>query len=137
MRLLIDTGFFVAYLNKRDVNHSRAIDLMKQLLSGENIGFTSDYIFDEAVTVALARTGRADVAKSVGQLILGDGYDTLFSLYFTGEQVFNEAWKLFGIYSKRGLSFTDTVSLALIEMHGLDAILSFDSDFDGIVPRIS
>ena len=111
--------------------------MMKQLLSGENIGFTSDYIFDEAVTVALARTGRADVAKSVGQLILGDGYDTLFSLYFTGEQVFNEAWKLFGIYSKRGLSFTDTVSLALIEMHGLDAILSFDSDFDGIVPRIS
>ena len=124
----------MAYLNKRDVNHVRAVELMKQLLSREHTGYTSDYVFDEAVTVALVRTGKAKIAEDVGHLILSE---SLFHMFFTKEMVFNDAWRLFRIHVGRGLSFTDCVSLVLIETHGLDAVLSFDSDFDGIVPRIS
>jgi predicted nucleic acid-binding protein len=34
------------------------------------------------------------------------------------------------------LSFTDATTVALVERHGIDAVLSFDDDFDGIVERV-
>jgi hypothetical protein len=34
------------------------------------------------------------------------------------------------------LSFTDAVTIALCEQHDIDAVLSFDDDFDGTIERI-
>jgi predicted nucleic acid-binding protein len=35
-----------------------------------------------------------------------------------------------------GLSFTDATLVAQSESRGIDAVLSFDADFDGLVDRI-
>jgi len=50
---------------------------------------------------------------------------------------FKEAWKLFSRYAEKELSFTDCTSIALMNMKNIENIASFDTDFDGIVPRIS
>ena len=34
------------------------------------------------------------------------------------------------------MSFTDATTVALAERRGIDRVLSFDDDFDGIVPRL-
>jgi len=34
------------------------------------------------------------------------------------------------------LSFTDATTVALAERHGIDRVLSFDDDFNGIAPRL-
>ena len=46
-------------------------------------------------------------------------------------------WSLFTEYPERRLSFTDCTSIALMRKRGIDAIASFDRDFDGIIPRIA
>ncbi len=57
MSIFLDTGIFVAFVNEKDRNHSRAVELVDDLRRGTyGIPYTSDYVFDEAVTVALART---------------------------------------------------------------------------------
>lgn len=138
MKVFIDTGFFVAFLNKRDQNHDRALQLMRELLNGGyGEASTSDYIFDEAVTVALVRTRKIEVAESVGKLILGDRERRFFNMVYVTEIDFMEAWRRFSGLAERGLSFTDCVSVTLMDTMGFDAVLSFDSDFDGIVTRIN
>ncbi len=57
MSIFIDTGVFVGYVNKKDKNHGIAVNLLEGIMRNKyRTSFTSDYIFDEAVTVALYRT---------------------------------------------------------------------------------
>ena len=139
MSIFVDTGIFIAFFNKRDKKHKRAVELLRKAMSGDfGTLYTSDYIFDEAVTFTLKRTGRTDLAQTVGNFILGKlkGYPKLFNLLHVSLEVFSRAWKLFNKYSNRKLSFTDCTSLALTEITDIPFIMSFDSGFDGIIERI-
>ncbi len=39
-------------------------------------------------------------------------------------------------YADHELSFTDAMTVAMAKYHEIDGVLSFDDDFDGIVPRL-
>jgi predicted nucleic acid-binding protein len=134
MTIFVDAGIFVALRNAEDINHQRSKELMMAALKG-NFGriYTSDYIIDEAITTALARTKRHDVAVDVGTYILDS---PRFIKIAVDTDVFNLAWLKFKTFKGKGLSFTDCTSIALTEKQGIKQILSFDCGFDGIVQRI-
>jgi len=134
MSVFIDTGVFVAARNARDINHKRAVELLEKAIRGEyGEIFTSDYVFDEAVTVALVRTGRPDVAARTGQLILAmPGV----RMVFVDEELFKDAWARFTRLAAKGLSFTDCATLAVVDRYKIEYLLSFDKGFDGLVRRI-
>jgi predicted nucleic acid-binding protein len=50
--------------------------------------------------------------------------------------VFADAVSIFERYDDQQLSFTDASTIALCERHAIDAVVSFDDDFDGVVDRI-
>jgi len=138
MRVFVDTGVFVAFHNTRDTNHSRALELVRSIVDGElGTAYTSDYVFDEAVTTALVRTRRPENALAVGRMILGELTAPFIAILRLDDEAFKEAWRLFPQYAGRGLSFTDCSSLTLMRTAGIESIASFDADFDGIVSRIS
>ncbi len=95
--------------------------------------YTSDYVFDESVTLALVRTKRYEIAIDIGKFILSSGR---LKILFVDRIVFSDAWRIFVKYSSRRLSFTDATSIALIKRYNIDYIMSFDKHFDGIVNRI-
>ena len=134
MAVFIDTGVFVALRNADDEFHGRSIELMKQALKG---GFgrivTSDYVVDEAITTALVRTKRHDLAVDLGEYILESPRITKLPV---DEDIFKKAWQKFKLLKDKPLSFTDCTSLTIIEKKGIKHIMSFDSGFDGVVPRI-
>jgi predicted nucleic acid-binding protein len=67
MAIFIDTGIFVAALNRSDNLHEKAVPLMERALQGEfGRVCTSDFVVDEAITTALARTHRHDLAVISG-----------------------------------------------------------------------
>lgn len=102
--------------------------------------YTSDYVFDEAVTTALIRTGRVDLAIKVGKLILGseeESVPSLVRLVRVDERIFSKAWTTFKTGQFEGLSFTDHTILAHLGEFKMDALISFDTDFDGLATRIS
>jgi len=43
---------------------------------------------------------------------------------------------VFRRYDDHDLSFTDASIVALCESRGIDGLLSFDTDFDGLIERI-
>ncbi len=134
MAIFIDTGVFVAARNKSDVNRSRARELLRSGLSGE-FGrlFTSDYIVDEAVTLALVRTRNFQLATNLGKFIIDS--PRIERLAVTNDD-FDESWKTFQKLGKKFLSFTDCTSLALAKNHSIPRIMSFDSHFDGLIERV-
>jgi len=134
MAVFIDTGIFVAIRNKKDRNHQRAKDLMRRALRAEfGLIHTSDYVFDEAVTTALARTRNHQIALNTGKYILSS---PRIELNITSEEDFKLAWSKFQEIHDKPLSFTDCASLALMERHGIEQIMSFDAGFDGLTSRI-
>jgi len=138
MSVFMDTGVFVAFHNTRDTNHNRALELLRSIVDGElGTAYTSDYVFDEAVTAALVRTRRSENALAVGRMILGELTAPFLAILRLDDEAFKEAWRLFPQYAGRGLSFTDCSSITLMRTAGIESIVSFDADFDGIVSRIS
>ena len=134
MAAFVDTGIFVALRNADDEFHERSEDLMRRALKGE-FGriYTSDYVIDEAVTTALVRTRRHDLAVDVAKYVIES--PRVMKLWVTKDS-FDAAWGTFKMLKDRPISFTDCVSLALIKKNNVKQIMSFDSGFDGLIPRI-
>ena len=134
MTVFIDTGVFVALRNADDELHTRSKELMKRALKAE-FGriYTSDYIIDEAVTTALIRTRRHDLAIDIGNYIIQSPRITKL---WTTKEIFGLAWRKFKTFKDKPLSFTDCTTLAHIEKNRIKQILSFDSGFDGLIQRI-
>ena len=106
---------------------------MKRVLRAEfGAIYTSDYVIDEAITTALARTKRLELAIDVGEYILSS---PRIKKLRVSEDVFDAAWGKFKSLRKP-MSFTDCTSLALVEKGGIGRIASFDSSFDGLIERI-
>lgn len=94
---------------------------------------TSDYVINEAITTALARTRRHDLAIDAGRYIIDS--PRIIKLWTTKE-TFDLAWRKFQTLKDHPLSFTDCITLASMEQNHIKQILSFDSGFDGLTQRI-
>ncbi len=140
MSIFIDTGVIVSFVNKKDREHERAVGLIRELANGKfGQGYTSDYVFDEALTVTLARTRRVETAVNAGILILGSKerkVPALTRLLRVDEKAFHEAWRSFSSGKNPGLSFTDHTCVSLSRSFTGGMIMSFDEHFDGLLARI-
>jgi len=134
LAVFIDTGVFVALRNADDEFHTRSKELIEQALKGK-FGriFTSDYVIDEAVTTALVRTRRHDLAVDIGKYIIESPRITKL---WTIKENFDMAWQKFKTFKDKPLSFSDCVSLVLMEKNRIKQIMSFDSGFDGLTQRM-
>ncbi len=133
MSVLIDTSAIIATRNAEDKNHKNAVKFMIPALEGEHGKvFTSDYIFDEAVTLAYTRTGSKKFAYDIGRFARARP----ITMRFIEPVDFDRAWELYQQYEDKHLSFTDCTNLALMERLDIEAIFTFDSEFKGMVNLI-
>lgn len=140
MSVFVDTGVIFAHHDVDAGRHDVATNALGEVLRSTEYGhvMTSDYIYDEAVTLTFRRTGRMADAIALGRRLRGvDPYPAAIDLLHVSESLFNEAVELFEEYAEHGLSFTDVMTISFVEHHGIDAVLSFDDDFDGLVNRVS
>ncbi len=130
MSLLLDTSALVAARNAEDRNHNKAFEIMTPLLQGDyGKLFVSDYIFDEAVTLAYIRTGSKNFAYDIGRFARAKP----INFRFIEPIDFDTAWELFEQYEDKHLSFTDCTNIALMERLGIETIFTFDAEFNGLV----
>lgn len=134
LAVFVDTCIFVALHNADDNFHARSQELIAQALKGDyGTIFTSDYIIDEAITTALIRTKKHNLAMDLGKAIIESPRIT--KLWMT-ESTFKKAWEKFRTLKDKPLSFTDCTSLAFVEANKIKNIMSFDADFDGLISRV-
>jgi predicted nucleic acid-binding protein len=135
--VFVDTGVFYAHHDEDAERHDAAVAAFDAVLDGEyGQPYTSDYILDETVTLTRVRTGSFDAADTVARRILGDNpFPEVFTVLNVGASHRAETVTTFRRFDDHDLSFTDAATVALCEAHGIESVLSFDDDFDGLVDR--
>jgi len=89
---------------------------------------------DEAVTLTQARTNSVDDADTIAKRIRGsDPYLAIVELIYTTPELVAAALETFRRYDDHDLSFTDALIVSICERRDIDAVASFDSDFDGLI----
>ncbi|KTG08979.1 twitching motility protein PilT [Haloprofundus marisrubri] len=138
MSVFVDTGVFFAHHDTDADRHDQAVSAFDELLDGEyGQPYTNDYVFDETVTLTRARTGSFEAADTVASRILGeDPFPGVFEMIHVEPDDVRTSLETFRRYDDHDLSFTDATIVALCESRGIDAVLSFDTDFDGLMNRI-
>lgn len=138
MAILVDTTVLYERENKRARNHEAAKQAVDIVLAGRfGTPVISDYIVDETVTLALARTGRHELAIQAMDRLLGrGGFPQALRLRHVETAIFDAATRIFETYPDQGLSFTDATTVALAERFDIERVLSFDDDFDGLLDRV-
>ncbi|MFP8953877.1 type II toxin-antitoxin system VapC family toxin [Natrialbaceae archaeon A-arb3/5] len=138
MTVVIDTGVLYAAHDLDASRHTAASDALDAVYDG-NFGqpYVSDYIYDEAVTLTLKRSGTFTPAKQLGEKLRGvEPYPSIYEMSRVSAAAFADAVDIFEQYDDQALSFTDATTVALCRRHDIDSVMSFDDDFDGIVERI-
>ena len=134
MSVFADTGVFLAYRNKKDRYHEVALKIFRDALKGKyGQIYTSDYIYDEALTLALARTNNIDVAMDIAEVI----HSPRIKMIFVDAGLLERSTKTVRKYSGRNLSFTDAVSIEIMNEFEIEKYIGFDAHFNGIVEQVS
>ena len=129
MAVFIDTGAFMAYRNKKDVYHSEADDLLRRALQGEFGAIsTTDFIYDETLTLAMVRTGNKTVAKDISDVMLSPR----IKMMIIDAIILNKARELFFRLFDKRISFTDATTMAVMQQENIRKIITFDSHFKGM-----
>ena len=140
MSIFIDAGIFIAYGNEKDKFHAQASGLIDDITENKHgAAFTSNAVFDEAVTFLLYKTGDVRNAARVRDLIIGNkekDISQFMNLLFVDKEVLNKGWNIFVKYANKKLSFTDCTTIELMNNKDIEYLASFDGGFDGIVARI-
>lgn len=131
MPVFLDTGFILALKNKNDKNFESSQSWMKRFLKNE-FGqiFTSTFVFNELVTLALVRLKRPDVAINIGEYLLNSQKIVMIGL---SDQDFNTSWEYFQKYKEKRLSFTDCSILAQCVRINCNFLATFDTHFKGLI----
>ena len=132
MVVILDTGFIIALRNEDDQFHSTAKILMRKMLKGiYGRILINDYIFDEAVTLAMIRKKEIQFIKDLGKYCLQSERIVLINI---GEDLFFHSWKLFLKYYDQKLSFTDCTLIAIQSLFEQPCfVATFDSPLKNLV----
>lgn len=121
--IFIDANVFLAYDNKNDLHHAKALRLWQDIEGGKfEQYFTSDYVLNEVVGVTLRKLGKERALK-LGEHIL----KTVFLLNID-EHMLVEAWKEFA-RTRLSLNLVDCTNLVAIKIADAEFIATFDGEF--------
>lgn len=139
MSVFVDTGVFYAHHDTDASRHETALAALNHVLRTAEYGrvMTSDYVYDEAVTLTQKRTGSVADGIAIGRRIRGEGYPDAIEMLNSSQTLFHNAVETYETYADQDLSFTDAMTVAMSQHHDIDAVLSFDDDFDGVVARLA
>ena len=118
----------VALIVEKDINHEKAVSIMKEIVSGKHgQAITSEYVFDETVTVVLVRSKALDMAVRAGDLIKES-----MAVLNVDSNTFESSWNRFRNQKITKFSFTDCTILEVMESNHIDKLATFDKEFESI-----
>lgn len=139
MSVFVDTGVFYAHHDTDASRHDVGVEALDAVLQSAEYGqvITSEYIYDEVVTLTHRRTGNISDGIEVGRRIRGDGYPDAIEILASSSTRFDDAVAVYEEYADHEFSFTAAMTVTMVEHHGIDTVLSFDDDFDGVIDRLA
>jgi predicted nucleic acid-binding protein len=129
MRLFVDTSGFKAFYDERDTHHPEALEFVQKLRDRKlpyTFVFTSDYVFDETVTL-IRMAHSLEKAVEFGEALLASRVINLVKL---DDGLIRQGWAVLKQHRDKVFSFTDCTSFALMKQMEAPDAFSFDRNFD-------
>jgi predicted nucleic acid-binding protein len=123
--VFIDTSGWYALLDRRDARHDRTVALVRQLIGARTRLVTTDYVLDEACTLAKVRAG---TAAAVRLLDLAERTAAL-DMEWIGPDRFSRARALFRKHHDQAFSFTDCTSFVVMRERRIANAITTDRRF--------
>jgi len=131
--IFIDTTIWASAIDASDTLHADGSAVLRALAEGRlPYALTTDFVLGETLTLLKMRGGRPDaIAKGIAGIMFSPNVD----LVYVDEELFDEALRTYRKYER--LSFTDAVTLVIMQKRKIKEIFSHDEDFDikGFVRR--
>ena len=119
----------MAYRNIKDVHNKTADELIRRALKGEfGAIYTTDYIYDEALTLAMVRTGNKNIAEDISDVLLSPRIEMII----IDVPVIEQAKAIFFKFFDKRISFTDATTMVVMQQRNISKIITFDAHFNGI-----
>ncbi len=123
-KIFIDTGYWLALLNKKDLNHKNAKAVLISLKKAHK--FTSDFIIFETLTFLNASLKRNDLVKIFIDFVYSkDNIDIIE----VNTDIKSAALGLMLKFDDKFFSFTDCTSFAIMNDYSIKNAYSFDNHF--------
>ncbi|MDE1873705.1 MAG: type II toxin-antitoxin system VapC family toxin [Candidatus Micrarchaeota archaeon] len=123
--IFLDTSFFVAFCLEEDDRHEEAVRIRKELFAGKfGHAYTSEYVFDETLTLLLHLTKDLQKTIKFGEL-LGKSAEILP----VGSGAFSMSWTIFKQQRSTKFSFTDCTIINTLNSARIGNIATFDREF--------
>ena len=121
--IFVDTSFWVAVRNRRDVNHEQATQLLR-----DNAGaalFTSSQVRGETWTFLRRRAGHGAAVDFLDAIERSPRLQVIW----IDQDFETEALRWLRRHDEREYSFVDATSFALMRARKIRSVLAFDGDF--------
>ncbi len=125
--IFVDTGFWIALFDRRDINHLFAKNSLKPLLQNYRL-YLSDFIIFETITYLNCSIKRHDLAVR----FLTKVQEPTLTTLVVDEVIKAQALESFQKYSDKDLSITDCASFALMQQKGIQLYAGFDDHFQQV-----
>lgn len=123
--VFIDTGAFKALIDEKDEFHTRVKNIWDRLRNNDSMLVTSNYILNESFTLIRKRCG-INTVKNFRDYLAHSGMSIKIVRVMVDDE--KNAWQWF-VQPISDLSFTDCVSISMMERLGIKEVVSFDKHF--------
>lgn len=128
--IFIDTSAWIAIEDKKDINHTKALELKQELLASRERTITTNYVLDETYTLMLLDLGYTKTVDFKHKLDRLSDSNLIITVHITPE-IEQEAWETFELFNKDKMwSFTDCTSRVIMEWLGIQEAFTFDRHFE-------
>jgi hypothetical protein len=123
--VFVDTSAWYALIDRRDTAHAATADLVRRLITGGGRLVSTDYVLDEACTLAKVRSGSTAALRLLDLVEQTAALD----LEWIGPDQFDRARALFRKYHDQAFSFTDCASFAVMRERRITEAVTTDDHF--------
>ncbi len=124
--IFIDTAAWVAIANENDNLHDDAIAERERLARDKTRLVTTNFVFDESITLIRLRTHHAN-AVAFGEMIR---QSKVIEVVHISRELEDEAWQLFKRFHDKNFSFTDCTSFVIMRREGIWECFTSDHHFE-------
>jgi predicted nucleic acid-binding protein len=128
-KIIVDTWGWIVLYNKREPKHTVVSRFYHRLREGGAIFYTTDYIFDETLTLLFRRLPFPLAKKTMEYLDKAVGQGYLKQEWITPQRVKRAKDLRLRFQDKPDISFTDLTTMAVMQELGLSDILTEDEHF--------
>lgn len=126
-KLFIDTGAWIALMERKDQFHARATNFLKSLDSSVK-RVSSSYVIAETYTWLRYRAGFS-YAKQFLEIMERSQQNGTIKIILGNQDTLQLAEQLLKDFPDQKLSYVDAVSMAIMKIEQIDKVFGFDHHF--------